>query len=172
MEFWDVCDRNGVPTGEKREKNSFYGPDEYHPAVELWILNSKNQLLIQKRSGSCQLYPDIWSITAGRVQAGETPVEGCIREGYEELGVKFSREELIHFGHINRDDGSHMIWDAYLARLDWKEEEFILDPAEVAEVKWKTEEEMEHLIDAEQIFVYPEIRDFLHLIRDRYMTEK
>ena len=42
-----------------------------------------------------------------------------------------------------------MIWDVFLARMDIPAEELILDPDEVAEVRWVSAGELEHMIRTE-----------------------
>ena len=130
MELWDICDSKGIPTGRVMEKGKDLGDGEYHVAVEAWIMNTKGEFLIQKRSSRCVHYPNVWSLTAGRIQAGEDAKEGCIREVQEEIGLALEREELIHLAHINREDGSHMIWEVFLVRRDIPVSKLILDPEE------------------------------------------
>ena len=87
----------------------------------------------------------------------------------EEIGLALERGELIHLAHINREDGSHMIWEVFLVRRDIPVSKLTLDPEEVAEVRWVTGEELERMIRTEEIFTYPEILDFLHLITEKYL---
>ena len=87
----------------------------------------------------------------------------------EEIGLALDREELIHLAHINREDGSHMIWEVFLARRDIPVSKLTLDPEEVAEARWVTGEELERMIRTEEIFTYPEILYFLHLIIEKYL---
>ncbi|MFQ7549934.1 MAG: NUDIX domain-containing protein [Blautia marasmi] len=113
-----------------------------------------------EESGRCQHYPNVWSLTAGRIQAGEDARGGCIREVKEEIGLALEREELIHLAHVNREDNSHMIWEVFLVRRDISVSGLTLDPDEVAEVRWVTKEKLEDMIRTEEIFTYPEIMDF------------
>ena len=62
-----------------------------------------------------------------------------------------------------------MIWEVFLVRRDIPVSKLILDPEEVAEVRWVTGEELERMIRTEEIFTYPEILDFLHLITEKYL---
>lgn len=169
MEHWDICDSQGKPTGRTIAKGGDFAPGEYHIAVEAWIVNSAGQYLIQKRSSCCQHYPDMWSLTAGRIQAGEEPARGCIREVEEEIGLHLEEEELIHLSHINREDGSHMIWEVYLVKREAELSELVLDPQEVGEVRWVSGRELEQMILTEEIFVYPEMLDFLYRIDREYL---
>lgn len=168
MELWDICDKYGNVTGRTREKGQPFEEGEYHVAVEAWILNEKGEFLIQKRSSKCQHYPGVWSLTAGRIQAGETPAEGCAREIEEEIGLRIPVEELHHLEHLNREDGSHMIWDVFVTKRKIAPEEFCLDDREVDEVKWITGDEFQSMIEEETIFLYPEIGEFLERIRKLY----
>lgn len=171
MELWDICDSKGIPTGRTIEKGRDFGEGEYHIAVEAWIVNRKGEFLIQKRSSRCQHYPNVWSLTAGRIQAGEDAWDGCIREVKEEIGLALEREELIHLAHVNREDNSHMIWEVFLARRDISASGLTLDPDEVAEVRWVTKEKLEDMIRTEEIFTYPEMMDFFCLITEKYLDK-
>ena len=87
MEYWDIYDKDGNFTGRKKGKYEKWDKDEYHLATEVWVINSKKQILIQQRSEKCQLLPGIWALTTGRVVSGETTRQGCIRELKEETGL-------------------------------------------------------------------------------------
>ena len=93
MQYWDIYDKDGHFTGRKKGKYEKWGEDEYHLATEVWVINSKKQILIQQRSEKCQLLPGIWALTTGRVVSGETTRQGCIRELKEELGIEAKEEE-------------------------------------------------------------------------------
>ena len=90
MELWDIRDSKGIPTGRTIEKGRTFEDGEYHIAVEAWIINSKGEFLIQKRSSRCVHYPNVWSLTAGRIQAGEDAKVFFIRFVREELGLELN----------------------------------------------------------------------------------
>ena len=93
MEYWDIYDKDGNFTGRKKGKYEKWSKDEYHLATEVWVINSKKQILIQKRSDKCEILPSMWALTTGRVVSGETTRQGCIRELREELGINASEDE-------------------------------------------------------------------------------
>ena len=93
MEYWDIYDKDGNFTGRKKGKYEKWSKDEYHLATEVWVINSKKQILIQKRSDKCEILPSMWALTTGRVVSGETTRQGCIREFREELGINASEDE-------------------------------------------------------------------------------
>ena len=68
-------------------------------AVVVFIINSKNQVLLQKRSKNKRMWPDMWDITAGgHVDAGEFGFQSVLRESEEELGIKLKKEDLTFIG--------------------------------------------------------------------------
>jgi 8-oxo-dGTP diphosphatase len=50
------------------------------------ILNEKDELLVLLRSSSAERDPNKWGICGGRLEAGEDPESGMLREIEEELG--------------------------------------------------------------------------------------
>ena len=97
MEYWEVCNACGDRTGQIRPKGAFFGPGEYHPAMEAWIKNSRGEILIQQRSVECEILPGAWGLTTGRMIAGESTQQGCIREIREELGLCVTPSQIQFF---------------------------------------------------------------------------
>lgn len=59
-------------------------------------MNDKKELLLQKRSATKKSHPNFWDISGvGHIRAGETVIEGAIRELKEELGVEVKEEGLL-----------------------------------------------------------------------------
>lgn len=49
--------------------------------MHVWIINDKNELLLQKRSATKKTHPNCWDISgAGHIKAGKTISDGAIRE--------------------------------------------------------------------------------------------
>lgn len=55
--------------------------------MHIWIINSKSELLIQKRPDHLKHLPGIWAATGGAVIQGEDSKTAACREAKEELGV-------------------------------------------------------------------------------------
>ena len=117
-------------------------PREYSQGSHVWIMNSKGELLIQKRSKEKRLYPNLWSITSGGTDFEELTLDTAYREVKEELGIEL---ELMMSYKRNHD-----FVDVYLARKDIKLEEITMQKEEVTEVKWVSKEELENLIKEKQ----------------------
>src|SRR3989344_1498741 len=88
MEYLDILDENGELTGQTVAYDVAHQKGILHKAVHVWLLNSKGELLIQKRSANKEAYPNQWEISAsGHVSAGQTSLEAARRETKEELGL-------------------------------------------------------------------------------------
>ena len=163
MEYWYIYDKDGHFTGRKKGKYEKWGEDEYHLATEVWVINSKKQILIQQRSEKCQLLPGIWALTTGRVVSGETTRQGCIRELKEELGIEAKEEEcnLVKSLLKNR---LGMIWDIYFLRKDVELEDVTLQKEEVSTVKLVNTDEFRDMLKEGIMCEYEEIYELLDII--------
>lgn len=146
MEFVEMFDNKRKPLSKTVERYTHI-PGEYSQGSHVWIMNSKGELLIQKRTPTKKLYPNLWSITSGGTDVGETTLDTAYREVKEELGINLKPEELELMMSYKRN---HDFVDVYLARKDIELEEITMQKEEVADVKWVSKEELENLIKKEQ----------------------
>ena len=102
MEYFDVCDAQGLPTGEIVERTEAHRRGIRHRSAHIWVVNEINgqpMVLLQKRSRTKDSYPGCWDISsAGHIQAGDEPLPSALREFSEELGVEAAAEELAFLG--------------------------------------------------------------------------
>ncbi len=100
--------------------------------IGVFVMNEKNQILLQKRSAMKKHNPNKWALCHGHVEVGESVEEAAMRELKEELGIKIS---ALHPLATIENSPSHITYYFY-TRQDKKKEEFILQKEEVAEVAW------------------------------------
>jgi 8-oxo-dGTP pyrophosphatase MutT (NUDIX family) len=146
MEFVEMFDNKRKSLSKTLERYTHVA-GEYAQGSHVWILNSKNEFLIQKRTPTKRLYPNLWSITSGGTDVGETTLETAYREVKEELGIEIKPEELELMMSYKRN---HDFVDVWLARKDISLDEITMQQEEVSEVKWVTIEELELLIKEEK----------------------
>ena len=73
MEYIDIFDENNNPTGKVKEKQQAHEDGNFHRTAHVWIINDKNELLLQKRSANKKSHPNCWDISgAGHIKAGES----------------------------------------------------------------------------------------------------
>ena len=145
MEYWDVLDKDGNPTGEIMEKydKKVFERGFYHLGSDLWPINSENKILIQKRSSKKRLEPNVWAMTGGSVIVGENSKQTIIRESKEELNIDVNYNDLkliTRFKTIN-------VWiDTYVVKKDYDISQMKFKEDEVSEVKWASFDEIEELV--------------------------
>ncbi len=94
-EYLDILDEYGNKTGEARPYLEAHEKGLIHTAVHVWIVNSKNEVLIQKREKNRRFFPEYWDISAaGHVSSGQTNLEAAIIETEEELGLKLNKSDF------------------------------------------------------------------------------
>ena len=142
-EYWDVYDENRELTGKTIKRGDPFGENEFYVCCEVWIVNSKNQMLVTQR------HPDKkaggqWEFTGGGVLAGETTLLAASREVKEELGICLDESEFeLHEVYKYRN----YFMDIYVVRKNLKDEEIILDKNEVVDFTWLTKNEIEQFIE-------------------------
>ena len=102
-----------------------------------------NQYLFTKRRESAKYGPGLWDNPGGRLEIGESPEEGLVREALEETGL---RVEVIRpvavFSKVIEEMDKHFITLVYLCR--YVEGEVVLSD-EHTQYRWATKEEAAQL---------------------------
>lgn len=140
-EIWDILDEEGNKTGRTMKKG--LTPEGlYHLGADIWIINSENKILIQKRSPKKKNSPNVWAMTGGSVIKGETSLQTIERETKEELGISLNMKDIQFIKHYK----TGRVWlDTYLIKQDICLGDVIMQEDEVCDVKWATYDEIEDL---------------------------
>jgi isopentenyl-diphosphate delta-isomerase type 1 len=154
MEMFDELDENGKETGRIVSRDDALEKGLWHKASVLWVVNSNNQILIQRRSASKKLWPNLWDISSGgHVFAGETTKQGAVRELEEELGVTVDIKDVVYIGNaVSQNLTPHNIHKHYneyfLVNKEIDLKRIKLQADEVSEIKWIDFDELKKLIEA------------------------
>lgn len=112
----DIYNENKGKTGKTKIRHKdILENGEYIIGVQAVIINSNNQILISKRSKEKRAYPLMWECNGGALLAGETCVEGILREVKEELGIEFESDDAIFLKSIKKES---KFKDIYLFNKD------------------------------------------------------
>lgn len=77
MEILDILNPDGTPAGYTAEKSEVHTKGLWHRVAHIWILDSENNVVLQRRSKNKENYPDVYDIsTAGHISTDESPVGG------------------------------------------------------------------------------------------------
>ena len=149
MEFWDVYDAFRNKTGRTMERGPVPEGD-YHLVVCICVFNSEGKLLIQQRQPFKIGWPNMWDISAaGSALAGESSGQAAERELYEELGIRHSFDGVRPHLTVQFNRGFD---DIYLVVKNVDLADLTLQPEEVQNAKWATEEEVIQMME-EGIFI-------------------
>lgn len=156
MEKIDVLNENGDKTGEVVSREEVHKLGLWHKCIHVWIVNGKGEILLQKRSEQKLTHPNMWTTaTSGHLSAGDTSIEGAIRELSEEIGLKVKENELEYLftvkeSGVNDNPKRHIIeneiTDVYLIERNVDITELRLQEEEVSEIKWFSYESFKKMV--------------------------
>jgi isopentenyldiphosphate isomerase len=157
MEYIDILNSNGQPTGKKKGKQAVHEDGDWHKTVHVWIINSKKELLLQKRAASLESHPNKWDISfAGHVSAGDDSEESVIREAEEEIGLNLDKKDFKYLFTTKHSGTQHNgayinneFSDVYIIEKDINIQKLKMLPDEVSEVKYIYYKDLEKRVNEE-----------------------
>ena len=161
MEYLDVCDEKGQPTGGIVSREKAHRDGIRHRTAHVWVIREEKgriQVLLQKRSANKESFPGMYDTSsAGHIPAGCEPLDSALRELREELGIEAVEGQLRYLGAIcNRYEAQfrgkifrdNEYCSVYLYREPLDAESLHLQAEEVERVDWfdleQVREEIEH----------------------------
>lgn len=130
-ELFDVCDEHDRVIGQA-PRGEVHARGLLHRAVHIFVLNSRGDLLLHRRSQQKDEYPlRITSSASGHLAVGEDYATAAGRELEEELGLTASLEFAASFKASADTANEHT--HLYIARTDATP---VPDPDEIAEIEW------------------------------------
>lgn len=160
MEKFDVYDKFGKKTGDIIIRGGGLQKGQYRLAVNAWIINN-GRILLQKRASTLKSGPGKWAATSGGTIAGERPETTVIRECREELGLNFSRRDVIYLSRALAVNSYWIFSYAIHKKVDFSK--IVLQKSEVEDVNWFTVDEIEDLIDAGEFFYTAKIWEYVKI---------
>ena len=143
MEYLDIVDDNGNPTGETVERAYAHKYGIRHRTAHVWLVRKTGngvEILLQKRALT-KTFPGCYDISsAGHIQAGQDFKESAIRELNEELGIIADESELILCGE------RHIVWDDVFFGEEFHDRQFTK-----VFIIWKDVDEIELTLQEEEV---------------------
>lgn len=164
IEICDIYDIYGNRTGKTFIRGEPLSDGQFVMVVDVWIVNSKDEILIQKRSPLKKDLPGTWATHSGCVLAGESSLQACIREPLEEIGIHILPSQ-IH--KLNRKLRGKLLSENYVVEQDFDVSDSVLQEEEVSQIKWVTVSQLKQMASRREFYRYPEFFDVVRFLEER-----
>jgi isopentenyl-diphosphate delta-isomerase len=151
----DILDEQGNPTGETAHIYEIHEKGYWHATANVYVVNSKNEVLLQKRSAGMRVFPNMWTLSAGgHVRAKQNPRGAAIEEVYGELGIQVTDSELIPLRQTRKNEvlleGKNFDKEFhynFLVKKDFEISEVRTGAMELSDVQWMPIEEYRAIVE-------------------------
>lgn len=139
----------------------------WHKSVHVWIINDKNQILMQNRCAKKKFFPNYWDCSfAGHIGAGESSLASAIREGKEELGLKLNPKDFQFLFTIKEE----YAWKDIISK-EFVDVFVLRQNVNIEDLKYQQEEvECAQYFDMDEIFkfdrnseIFPHVEEYENL---------
>jgi isopentenyl-diphosphate delta-isomerase len=142
-----------------------------HRAFSVFILNSKNEIMLQQRAQHKYHSPLLWTNTCcSHQRQGETNIQAGTRRLFEEMGFKTDLKELFHFIYKAPFDNGLTEHELDHVMIGYYDKNPEINPEEAEDWKWMNVEEVKS-----DMLLHPEIYtvwfkiifdEFYHFLED------
>jgi isopentenyldiphosphate isomerase len=144
-----VVDESNNPI-EPKPRKQVHSEGFWHRTAHIWVINSGEQILCQKRSMLKDSNPGKWeAFFGGHMAPGEEYKDNAIIELKEELGISVDKEDLQFF-EIFKHERAHEFQAVYYINWNGDINTLKLEKEEVDQVKLFSLEEIYKTIVEEQ----------------------
>lgn len=118
-------------------------------STNIFVMNSKGQILCHQRSLNKERYPGWWMTHfGGHVSGEESYDDNAIKEVHEEIGIEVKPEELLPWRTSRKEESRLWVRD-YITIFDGDTSELTLQKSEIEQVKWFSPEQIFAELDNE-----------------------
>ena len=163
MSKWDLYDDKFNNTGIVINDTDEIPDGKYHYSINVWILNSKKQLLLIRNTLNYNIhYPGFWSSINGNVLSRESSTETCIKTINSKIGIKITDSEIKTIDKKLRDP-YHYIYETYIVNKDIDLNEICFIDNTAVQAKWIDLKELYNMIENGEIawVLIPRIEEYV-----------
>jgi isopentenyl-diphosphate Delta-isomerase len=143
-QYSEVLDDAGHKTGEVIEREGVHSKQLWHEIVNVWVMNSQDEVLLQLRAPNVELNPGLWDVAVGtHVKPSEDPYDAAIRCVQNELGMAIQHDDLRHLFNIQSANPlpngkfHKVLGHVFLLKRDADLNDLVFNPDKVTELAWK-----------------------------------
>lgn len=148
MELWDLYDGDRRLLSRTIQRGMPHPAGTYHLVVNVWVINSKGEVLLTLRALEKEQYPGLWESQGGAALAGEESLPAVQRELYEETGLQLTASAFTLLGTSLEKTA---VVDIYAVRADIPIKDIRLQPGETVSAQWVTPHMLEAMAAAGQV---------------------
>ena len=159
VKYIDMIEENVILVNENDEQVGLMPKLEAHEkavlhrAFSVFILNSKNEIMLQQRAHHKYHSPLLWTNTCCSHQRnGETNIQAGSRRLFEEMGFKVELKELFHFIYKAPFDNGLTEHELDHVMIGYYNDAPVINPDEVESWKWMKIEDVKKDME-----IYPEL---------------
>ncbi|MBF4470341.1 isopentenyl-diphosphate Delta-isomerase [Flavobacterium sp. HJJ] len=148
-----------------------------HRAFSVFILNNKNEIMLQQRAHQKYHSPLLWTNTCcSHQREGETNIQAGNRRLYEEMGFNTELKELFHFIYKAPFDNGLTEHELDHVMIGYYDGEPMINTEEVEDWKWMKIEDIQSdmLLNPEVYTVWFKIifEEFYHFLEDHSLENR
>jgi isopentenyldiphosphate isomerase len=140
----EVLDEAGHKTGQILDRKTVHDKQLWHEVVNVWVINSKGEILLQLRAPGVEISPGVWDVAVGsHVRPGEDPLVAAQRCLNTELGIDILPGSIKHLFNIraaNPMSGNkkhHVLGHVFLLKRDIDPADITVDTKKITRLEWK-----------------------------------
>lgn len=115
MENWDLYDEDLNITGKITKRTDNLPEGYYHLSVEVWIINSNNELLMLRSNYDySKLYPGLWKCLTGNLVAGEDVYDCITRIFKKKLGISVNLQKVTIYGPTKKKEYRYAYYTCFI----------------------------------------------------------
>jgi isopentenyl-diphosphate delta-isomerase len=143
----ELVDTEGAPAGAATVSDAHRAPGQLHRAFSVFLRDPSGRVLLQQRASVKTRFPLRWANTCcGHPLPGETPATAANRRLVEEIGVDdVELTEVGVYSYYAEDPTTGLVeyeYDHVLLGDVPADARLLVDPDEVADVRWISVEEL------------------------------
>lgn len=142
--YYEVLDEQGHKTGQLLDPQTIHAKQLWHEVVNVWIINNKNEVLLQLRGPGVELSPNVWDVAVGtHVRPAEDPLASALRCLQTELGITITPDQLKHLFNIQSanpmQEGKvhRVLGHVFLLKRDLDIADLTINTEKIAQLIWK-----------------------------------